>query len=135
MPIINSIHKGYIQSYGANGSHCGGGVEYFSFTYGTGTYYANGTEIMADQDVATSAVMFSENDDRTLATEMRLTPTTFQLSSANATLDNVTVWSANSILTRNYADTRYAPVLSTIDGGTATSTSTGSFDGGSASSN
>jgi hypothetical protein len=132
MPIINSIHKGYIQSYGANGSHCGGGVEYFSFQYGTGTYYANGTEIMADQDVATSAVMFSENDDGSLATQMKLTPAGYQLSSTNATLDNVTVWSANSILTRDYADGRYAPISATIDGGTALTTNTGSYDGGDA---
>lgn len=132
MSIINSIHKGYIQSYGANGSHCGGGVEYFSFQYGTGYYWPNGTEIMADQDVATSAVMFSENDDGSLTTQMRLTPSTFQLATANATLDNVTVWSANSILTRSYADARYAPASALIDGGTALSTSTGTFDGGSA---
>jgi hypothetical protein len=68
-------------------------------------------------------------------TEIALFPQNFTLTTSSATLNNVTVWSANSILTRNYADGRYAPISATIDGGTALTTNTGSYDGGSATSN
>ena len=68
-------------------------------------------------------------------TEVALYPQNLTLTTANATLNNISVWSANSILTRSYADTRYAAFSTAIDGGSATTTGTGSYDGGSATTN
>jgi len=133
MSVFTSKHKGVIQSFAGagNGTFCVGGWQYYEANLPTGEVDANGTPLYAIYDIPQSTVMYAV-DDTGNGCELKMTPASYQLSSANATLNNVTVWSANSILTQDRGDGRYAPILSTIDGGTATSTSTGSFDGGSA---
>lgn len=133
MGVFTTKHKGVIQSFAGtgNGTFCVGGWQYYEANLPTGEVDANGTAIYAIYDIPQSTVMYAV-DDAGNGCEVKMTPAGYNLSSANATLDNVTVWSANSILTRSYADARYAPASALIDGGTALSTSTGSFDGGSA---
>ena len=131
MSVFATKHKGVIQSFAGNGTFCVGGWQYYEANLPTGEVDANGTAIYAIFDIPQSTVMYAV-DDAGSGCEIKMTPASYNLSSANATLSNVTVWSANSILTRDYADARYAPVSALIDGGTALSTSTGSFDGGSA---
>ena len=130
--LNNALHKGSIYSYGSNGTHCSGGVRFSVIQVDSGLLDANGTPILVNQDVEDAVLLYSASSNFTTVSEISMTPTQMSLFAANATLNNVTVWSANSILTRDYADTRYAPASTLIDGGTALSTSTGSFDGGSA---
>jgi hypothetical protein len=130
--LKDTIHKGFVGTYSTNGTHSPGSLQFFVANVPTGEISANGQPIYELVDVPTSAIMYSTNHNGSLSTEMKLAPGTFNVTSANATLDNVTVWSANSILTRDYADTRYAAISATIDGGTALTTNTGSYDGGDA---
>jgi hypothetical protein len=133
MSVFTSKHKGVIQSFAGagNGTFCVGGWQYYEANLPTGEVDANGTPLYAIYDIPQSTVMYAV-DDTGDGCEIKMTPAGYNLSSANATLDNVTVWSANSILTRDYADGRYAAISATIDGGTALTTNTGSYDGGSA---
>lgn len=132
MPLIHgTLHKGVIQEFPNNGTHCVGGWNYYVANLPTGQIDANGSPIYANFQISKNAGMYS-TDNLGNVTEIALFPQNLTLTTSSATLDNVTVWSANSILTRDYADARYAPVSALIDGGTALSTSTGTFDGGSA---
>lgn len=132
--IFGKQHKGVIQEFPNNGTHCVGGWQYVVANLPTGQNDANGSPIYANYQISKNAGMYS-TDNLGNVTEIALFPQNLTLTTSSATLNNVTVWSANSILTRSYADSRYAPNSATIDGGTALTTNTGSYDGGSATTN
>lgn len=106
MSVYTSKHEGVIRSHAGNGTFCVGGWQYYEANLPTGGVDANGTPVYAIYDIPFSTVMYAVNDAG-VGSELRMTPASLSLSAANATLENVTVWSANSILTRGYADTRY----------------------------
>jgi hypothetical protein len=130
--LNNALHKGSIYNYGSNGTHCSGGVRFSIIQIDSGLVDANGTPILINKDVEDAVLIYSASSNFTSVSEISMTPTQMSLFAANATLNNVAVWSANSILTRDYADGRYAAISATIDGGTALTTNTGSYDGGDA---
>ena len=135
MPLIHgTLHKGVIQEFQNNGTHCVGGWNYVVANLPTGQNDANGSPIYANFQISKNAGMYS-TDNLGNVTELALYPQNLTLTTANATLNNISVWSANSILTRSYADTRYAAFSTAIDGGSATTTGTGLYDGGSATTN
>lgn len=95
-------HKGVISNFTGNGIHCLGAFEYFQVTQGNQTI-----------DVATRVGIYSSNDSGSNLTEIVLSPTNISVSAPEATLSNVTVWTANSILTQGRGDSRYLQTLPT----------------------
>ena len=132
--IYGTPHKGVIQEFPNNGTHCVGGWNYFVANIPTGQIDTNGNAIYANFEISRNAGMYS-TDNLGNVTEVALFPQNFTITTPLAQLNNVTIWSANSILTQSRADSRYAPISATIDGGSALTTNTGSYDGGSAISN
>ena len=122
MSILEQQHEGFIQYFGSNGSHCAGGYRYF--TIQTLQPNPNGTLTLQDYHVANAITVYSAENNYTSYSAIDLYPD-----------GNITIWSSNSILTRSYADGRYAAISTSIDGGTSTTTNTGSYDGGSATTN
>jgi hypothetical protein len=134
MSILEQQHEGFIQYYGSNGSHCAGGYRYF--TIQTLQPNPNGTMTLQDYHVANAITVYSADNNYTSYSSIDLYPDgNITITASSATLNNISVWSANSILTRSYADARYAAFSTAIDGGSATTTGTGSYDGGSATTN
>ena len=99
MAFQDSKHKGVISNYTGNGIHCLGAFEYFQIAQGNQTI-----------DIATRVGIYSSNDSGSNLTEIVLSPSNISISAPEATLSNVTVWSANSILTQGRGDARYQPV-------------------------
>jgi hypothetical protein len=97
--------KGIISNNTGNGIHSFGSFEYFQYTDANQTDPATNAPLVID--VATRVGFFSSNDSGSNLTEVVLSPTNITISAPNATLSNVTVWSANSILTQDRADSRY----------------------------
>jgi len=134
MSILEQQHEGFIQYFGSNGSHCAGGYRYF--TVQTLQPNPNGTSTLQDYHVANAITVYSAANNYTSYSAIDLYPDgNITITASSSTLNNITIWSANSILTQSYADGRYAAISTTIDGGTATTTNTGSYDGGSATAN
>jgi len=113
MIFPNRKHKGFVSNYAGNGSHSPGAVEYFTASIQDGVD-ANGTPIFSEREIATRVGFYSYLNNLTVGSEMVLDPSYLAISSANATLDNVTVWSANSILTQDRGDGRYSPKTSNV---------------------
>jgi uncharacterized protein YjbI with pentapeptide repeats len=105
MAFKDSKIKGIISNNTGNGIHSFGSFEYFQYTDANQTDPATGAPLVID--VATRVGFFSSNDSGSNLTEVVLSPTNITISAPNATLSNVTVWSANSILTQSRADSRY----------------------------
>jgi uncharacterized protein YjbI with pentapeptide repeats len=97
--------KGIISNNTGNGIHSFGSFEYFQYTDANQTDPATNAPLVID--VATRVGFFSSNDSGSNLTEVVLSPTNITISAPNATLSNVTVWSANSILTQDRGDARY----------------------------
>lgn len=107
--LTNEKHEGIIEYYEANGVHAPGAYRYFTIQVPTGQFYANGDPILQDLNVANAVTMYSANNDYSTLSEIDCYPNgTLALYANNATLSNVTVWSADSILTQGRADSRYA---------------------------
>lgn len=155
MQFPSTKHKGFISEYTGNGTHCPAAVQFFEANVPNGVD-ANGAPLYKIVDVATHVGFYSATNDLTVISEVVLDPGNISIASANVTLNNVSVWSANSILTQGRGDGRYVAngtlgvsvgsglslangVLSSttvnIDGGSAATTGTGSYDGGSATAN
>lgn len=115
--LTNEKHEGIIEYYGANGVHAPGAYRYFTIRVPTGQFYANGDPILQDLNVANAVTMYSAATDYSTLSEIDCYPNgTLALYANNATLSNVTVWSADSILTQGRADSRYMPVGSNLTG-------------------
>lgn len=97
--------KGIISNNTGNGIHSFGAFQYFQYTDPVLIDPATNAPLVVD--VATQVGLFSSNDDGSNLTEIVLSPTNISISAPEATLSNVTVWSANSILTQGRADARY----------------------------
>lgn len=100
-------HKGFISEFTGNGTHCPAAVQYFEANLPNGVD-ANGVTQYKIFEIATHVGFYSYTNDLSAGSEMVLDPGNLAISSANATLNNVSVWSANSILTQGRADGRYA---------------------------
>lgn len=89
-------HKGVISNFTGNGIHCLGAFEYFQIAQGNQTI-----------DIATRVGIYSSNDSGSNLTEIVLSPSNISISAPEATLSNVTVWTANSILTQSRGNELY----------------------------
>ena len=106
--LTNEKHEGIIEYYGANGVHATGAYRYWTIQVPTGQFYANGGQILQDLNVANAVTMYSAATDYSQISEIDMFPNgTLALYANNATLSNVTVWSADSILTQGRGDGRY----------------------------
>lgn len=97
--------KGIISNNTGNGIHSFGAFRYFQYTDPVEIDPATNLPLVVD--VATQVGLFSSNDSGSNLTEIVLSPTNISISAPDATLSNVTVWSANSILTQGRGDARY----------------------------
>lgn len=97
--------KGIISNNTGNGIHSFGAFQYFQ--YNDPVQIDPSTNLPLVVDVATQVGLFSSNDSGSNLTEIVLSPTNISMSAPVATLSNVTVWSANSIITQGRADSRY----------------------------
>jgi hypothetical protein len=106
MAFKDEKHVGMVSNFTGNGIHCRGAYTYFQTPDPTGAIdpFTGTTKIL---DVATSVGFYSSNDNGTLYSEFVLDKGNLALSANNATLSNVTVWGANSILTQGRGDNRY----------------------------
>lgn len=106
--LTNEKHEGLIEYYGANGVHAPGAYRYFTIQVPTGQFNANGDPILQDLNVANAVTMYSAATDYSTVSEIDCYPNgTLAFYANNATLSNVTVWSADSILTQSRGDSRY----------------------------
>ena len=97
--------KGIISNNTGNGIHSFGAFQYFQYTDPVLIDPATNAPLVVD--VATAVGLFSSTDSGSNLTEIVLSPTNISISAPEATLSNVTVWSANSILTQGRGDSRY----------------------------
>lgn len=112
MAFKDTKHKGFVSSNYAtsgitgNGIHCFGAFEYYQVNDPGGTLdpYTGQIKVL---DIATRIGFYSSTDTGSNITEVVADPYSLSISAENATLSNVTVWSANSILTQARGDTRY----------------------------
>ena len=106
MPFKDVRHVGMVSNYTGNGIHCRGAYSYFPLTdpFGQIDPYTGQVKVW---EVATSVGFYSSSDDGSQYSEIVLSPTNISISASEATLSNVTVWSANSILTQGRGDARY----------------------------
>ena len=107
MAFKDQKHIGMVSNFTGNGIHCRGAYTYFQTPDPTGAIdpYTGATKII---DVATSVGFYSSNDNGTLYSDVVLDKGNLALSANNATLSNVSVWGADSILTQGRGDARYA---------------------------
>lgn len=112
--------KGIISNNTGNGIHSFGSFQYFQYTDPVLIDPATNAPLVVD--VATAVGLFSSTDSGSNLTEIVLSPTNISISAPEATLSNVTVWSANSILTQGRGDSRYQPVGSYLTTANAAST-------------
>lgn len=106
MPFPTTKHLGFISEFPGNGTHCPAAVQYFQASLPNGVD-ANGVTQYKVFDIATKVAFYSYLNDLSAGSEMVMDPGNMAISSANATLNNVSVWSANSILTQSRGDSRY----------------------------
>lgn len=106
MSFPTTKHFGFISEFPGNGTHCPAAVQYFQANLPNGVD-ANGVTQYKIFDIATHVGFYSYQNDLSLGSEMVMEPGNLAISSANATLNNVSVWSANSILTQGRGDSRY----------------------------
>jgi len=107
MPFSSSKHKGYVSNYTGNGVHCIGAFEYYQINDPTGTIDPLTGQVRV-LDIATQIGFYSSDDAGANYSEIVINKGNLALSASNATLSNVTVWNANSILTQGRGDGRYA---------------------------
>ena len=97
--------KGIISNNTGNGIHSFGAFQYFQ--YNDPVLIDPATSLPLVVDVATQVGLFSSNDSGSNLTEIVLSPTNISMSAPDATLSNVTVWTANSILTQSRGNALY----------------------------
>ena len=114
MPYLqNATHEGFIfneatkAEFLGNGTHAAMAMRYFVANLPTGQLDANNQPIYANYNIGQAVGLYSSNGTGANLTEIYLNPVKLAITATETELSNVTVWSANSILTQGRADARY----------------------------
>lgn len=117
MPYLqNTTHEGFIfneatkAQFLGNGVHAAMAMRYFVANLPTGQLDANNQPIYANYNIGQAVGLYSSNGTGANLTEIYLDPVKLAITAKETELSNVTVWSANSILTQGRGDARYQPV-------------------------
>ena len=114
MPYLqNATHEGFIfneatkAEFAGNGTHAAMAMRYFVANLPTGQLDANNQPIYANYNIGQAVGLYSSNGTGANLTEIYLDPVKLAITATETELSNVTVWSANSILTQGRGDSRY----------------------------
>lgn len=114
MPYLqNATHEGFIfneatkAEFAGNGTHAAMAMQYFVANLPTGQLDASNQPIYANYNIGQAVGLYSSNATGANLTEIYLNPLKLAITATETELSNVTVWSANSILTQGRADARY----------------------------
>lgn len=114
MPYLqNTTHEGFIfneatkAQFLGNGVHAAMAMRYFVANLPTGQLDANNQPIYANYNIGQAVGLYSSNGTGANLTEIYLDPVKLAITATETNLSNVTVWSANSILTQGRGDARY----------------------------
>ena len=114
MPYLqNATHEGFIfneatkAEFAGNGTHAAMAMRYFVANLPTGQLDANNQPIYANYNIGQAVGLYSSNGTGANLTEIYLDPVKLAITATETELSNVTVWSANSILTQGRGDARY----------------------------
>lgn len=117
MPYLqNTTHEGFIfneatkAQFLGNGVHAAMAMRYFVANLPTGQLDGNNQPIYANYNIGQAVGLYSSNGTGANLTEIYLDPVKLAITAKETELSNVTVWSANSILTQGRGDSRYQPV-------------------------
>lgn len=129
MPYLqNTTHEGFIfneatkAQFLGNGVHAAMAMRYFVANLPTGQLDGNNQPIYANYNIGQAVGLYSSNGTGANLTEIYLDPVKLAITATETELSNVTVWSANSILTQGRGDARYQPVGSYLTTANAAST-------------
>jgi len=114
MPYLQNVtHEGFIfneatkAEFAGNGTHAAMAMQYFVANLPTGQLDANNQPIYANYNIGQAVGLYSSNNTGANLTELYASPLKLAITTAETELSNVTVWSANSILTQGRGDSRY----------------------------
>lgn len=120
MPYLqNATHEGFIfdetrkAEFAGNGTHAAMAMQYFVANLPTGQLDTNNQPIYANYNIGQAVGFYSSNGTGANLTEVYANPLKLAISTKETELSNVTVWTANSILTQGRADSRYLTTLPT----------------------
>ena len=111
--LQNVTHEGFIfneaskAEFAGNGVHAAMAMQYFVANLPTGELDANNQPIYANYNIGQAVGLYSSNGTGANLTEVYANPLKLAISTQETELSNVTVWTANSILTQGRADSRY----------------------------
>jgi hypothetical protein len=114
MPYLqNATHEGFIfneatkAEFAGNGTHAAMAMQYFVANLPTGQLDANNQPIYANYNIGQAVGFYSSNGTGANLTEVYANPLKLAISTKETELSNVTVWSANSILTQSRGNSLY----------------------------
>lgn len=111
--LQNVTHEGFIfneatkAEFAGNGTHAAMAMQYFVANLPTGQLDGNNQPIYANYNIGQAVGLYSSNGTGANLTEIYLDPVKLAITATETELSNVTVWSANSILTQGRGDARY----------------------------
>ena len=114
MPHFQNVtHEGFIFNeatkveFLGNGVHAAMAMRYFVANLPTGQLDGNNQPIYANYNIGQAVGLYSSNGTGANLPEIYLDPVKLAITAKETELSNVTVWSANSILTQSRGDARY----------------------------
>lgn len=114
MPYLQNVtHEGFIfneaskAEFAGNGVHAAMAMQYFVANLPTGELDANNQPIYANYNIGQAVGLYSSNGTGANLTEVYANPLKLAISTRETELSNVTVWTANSILTQSRGNELY----------------------------
>lgn len=114
MPYLQNVtHEGFIfneaskAEFAGNGVHAAMAMQYFVANLPTGELDASNQPIYANYNIGQAVGLYSSNGTGANLTEVYANPLKLAISTRETELSNVTVWTANSILTQGRGNELY----------------------------
>ena len=111
--LQNVTHEGFIfneaskAEFAGNGVHAAMAMQYFVANLPTGELDASNEPIYANYNIGQAVGLYSSNGTGANLTEVYANPLKLAISTRETELSNVTVWTANSILTQGRGNELY----------------------------